>query len=404
MYKPSYDGKGLANLPSSIFRMLSCKPPNLAQLNRSILSPDEGHSTVLLFLLDGFGYNLFKRLTNTSHYIQNLASNFPPSSLTTVFPSTTSTVLTTLNTAVTPNVHGILGYTMYLKEFGFVANMLDFKIVNAQKDDVIFDKGISPERFLGLHTVHQMLTEQGISCYVITKNYILNSGLSRMIHAGARSVGYVDVGDMFIILRHLLEEKVHEDKYVFVYWPSVDSAAHAYGPWTEEVAAEARNFFYSMYEEFLRKISDSVKNNLAIIITADHGQIDVENGGIFDASKDQRFMDMLVIPPTGDSRASFLYTKKVHELEDYVARKFDNDYYSLASKEALRLGLFGNGLNRPKIEDRIGDILLLPGPNKVIFYPFKMERAYPNKGAHSGLTEDELLVPLFYIPCKEVKF
>lgn len=398
--RPNYSGFGLSNLPSTIASHLGCRIPGASVLSRKVDDFDADYSTVILLLVDGMGWNLIKSLAKDNRYLADLSNKFPPSPLTTVFPSTTSTAITTLSTGKSPGEHGIIGYTMFVKELGTIVNMLDFKAVNSPKDETIFEKGIPPEEFLGIPTFYQLLSREGIQSFVLTKNYILGSGLSKITHAGAHLNGYVDVGDMFVILRRLLESNRGLRKYVFVYWPSVDTASHAFGPWSEETAAEMRSLFFSLQEEFLGKLPGQLRKNTLLLITADHGQSQIVDGGAFDASTDKEFMDMLIMPPTGDSRTAFLHVKEGREgnVEEHLKKKFGRSYSCMNVGNAIDLDLLGPGTRKKGLADRLGDLMILTESGRSIFYPFKPNSVYNQKGAHSGLTEDELLIPLFKIP------
>ncbi len=346
-----------------------------------------------------------KSAVDKSQHLKSLWAGSPPLPITTAFPSTTSTVMTTISTGMSPAQHGILGYSMYLKEIGAIANMLDFKIINSSRDESLFDKGISPDTFLGAPTLFERLGREGVHPYVLTKGYILGSGLSRLTQAGAATLGYIEVGDMFVALRRLLEGQAGLRKYIFVYWPIVDGASHGFGPWSEETMAEIRNFFFSMQEEFLQRLSKKSKEDTLLFLTADHGQSQIEEGGIFDTSADEKFMDMLVIPPTGDSRTAFLHVKsgKEAKIAERLSTRFGDSYQTITVDEALKQGLFGPGKPRRELRDRAGDVIVLSKAGRAIFYPFKANSMYTHKGAHSGLTADEMLVPLFELSMQDLR-
>lgn len=399
-FLPSYDGLGIVNLPSSILKSLGCRYGNVPPLNKSFIPFDAGYNTVIVILVDALGWNLLRRSEKEINQLKRLVSSFEPIPITTVFPSTTSTVLTSLNTGVPPAKHGIVGYSMYLKELGAICNMLDFKIINAPRDESIFEKGIQPDTFLGVQTIHQQLFSNGLASFVVTKNYLINSGLSRISHAGSTTVGYVDVGDMFVLLRKLLEKNSHLTKYIFVYWPSVDTASHNFGPWGEETLAEMRSFVFSLYSEFLDKLSPNNRKDSVLLITGDHGHSEIKNGNVYDVSSDSQFMNMLTVPPTGDARASFLHVKNGmrDRIVNYIQKKYDQVMYTMTIDELSDSGLLGSTQLRQGLEDRLGDLLVIPEGGHAIFYPFKNERVFTQRGAHAGLTDDELFVPLFVIP------
>lgn len=399
LYRPNYAGLGLVNLTSSILLMLGCKWQGPSPLSKSLYPLDQSYDNVVLILVDALGWNLLKRSKETLTGLGELVERHQPLPITSVFPSTTSTVLTTVSTGSSPARHGIVGYSMYIKELGAICNMLDFKIINASRDESIFEKGLDVADLLGLPTIYQKVSAQGIVPYILTKNHLINSGLSRATHTGANTVGYVDVGDMFVLLRKLLERNTNQSKYIFAYWPSVDTASHNYGPWTDETMAEVRSFFFSLRYEFLSRIGSEIKKDTLIIITGDHGHSAIYNDGVYDVSTDSRMMDMLTMPPIGDPRASFFHLKKIDtdEAVEYMESKFDGSFYFLDIKQLEKTGLLGPDSLKHGLIDRLGDLLVLPDRGKAIFYPFKNEKVFTQKGSHAGLTDDELFVPLLAI-------
>jgi len=403
--KPSYSGYGIFNIPSTISNLLGSRTNTAPPLARTIVNYDRSYSTVILLLVDGLGWNLLKSSVQGSKNLAELAKAFPPSPITTVFPSTTSTVITTLSTGKAPAEHGIVGYTMYVKQMGSIVSMLDFKNVSSTKDDNIFDKGITPEEFLGVPTFYQALSKEGVQSFVLTKNYLLGSGLSRITHTGAHQNGYVDVGDMFVLLRKLLESHRGLRKYIFVYWPSVDTASHIFGPWSEESAAEIRSLFFSLKEEFISKLTPELSRDTLMMITADHGQSYIPDEGVFDASSDKELMDMLVMPPTGDSRTVFLHVKEglKGRVEEHLRKRFGEAFNCMDVDRIIEAGLLGPGEKKKGLRDSLGDTTIVMDAGKVIFYPFKIGSSYNQRGAHSGLTEDEILVPYFGIPLSELR-
>src|SRR5579885_2450043 len=98
LYKPDYRGAGLANLPSSVFLTLGCKWDGPPPLDKHYLNEGTAYNTVVLILVDALGWNLLKMSKNRINQVRNIINEYQPLPLTTVFPSTTSTVLTTLNT------------------------------------------------------------------------------------------------------------------------------------------------------------------------------------------------------------------------------------------------------------------------------------------------------------------
>jgi hypothetical protein len=125
---PHYAGYSIANLPASICNWLGCPPP--ADLP---LAPDytaslaKSYRHVILIVVDGLGWEFLRSLQTderSSADWEALQRDSLLLPLTSIVPSTTSAALTTFWTGRQPAEHGIIGYEMFLKEYGFIANII----------------------------------------------------------------------------------------------------------------------------------------------------------------------------------------------------------------------------------------------------------------------------------------
>ncbi len=104
---PDYNGNSIYNLSCLLSESLGIETEGKpVDLNL------EKKKTILI-LMDGFGINYVKKLNiNQNHKV-----------ITSVFPSTTASVLTTLFTAKTPGEHGVMGYVNYVNDLGLIMPM-----------------------------------------------------------------------------------------------------------------------------------------------------------------------------------------------------------------------------------------------------------------------------------------
>jgi hypothetical protein len=145
MIKPDYEGYGLANLVSNVLKHFGCtglrhKPVPEALLDEYL----DGVDKLILLLVDGVSYYQIKGFV--ARYLKRLNPLLMP--LTSTFPSTTTTALTTLNTGLTPLEHGIIGYTMHLKEIGVVLSLTNFAPSAAPESTSLLQAGLDPSSFL----------------------------------------------------------------------------------------------------------------------------------------------------------------------------------------------------------------------------------------------------------------
>lgn len=402
---PFYKKYCLSNVASTVLSLFDINLPGHPPLPPELIkSQVDGCNKVILLLIDAFGFNQFLRVSKDAGLVFNELKNngvfFP---ITSTFPSTTTTTLTTVNTGLTPQEHEMLGYIMYLREFGVVGNMIYFNELYPEFKDrknQLFELGLDPKTFLGVRTVYERLSDQGIASNVITGKYFKNSGLSLMHHKGASFKPYVSSSDMFVRLRKCLELKPAEKSYTFVYWGATDGIAHEYGPYSDEFAAEIRNISYSFRTEFIEKLGREIAKQTLLMVTADHGQAYSPSKNIILTSDHSSLRKKFLIPPTGDSRAAYVYVKpgKLEAVRKYFENSFGDNLVVLDSKEALKDGFFGLGEPREDVYDRIGDLIIVSRSDHGFAHPYSGDKDdFPKTGSHGGLTEDEMLIPFFCV-------
>ena len=119
-------------------------------------------------------------------------------------------------------------------------------------------------------------------------------------------------------------------------------------------------------------------------------------------NNDKKLMRYLAIDrgnkilPTGSPRDLFLHiSPRYRSLAfNYLKTKFRGKAKVIYSKDAITLGLFGRSKPVKKLLDRIGDIIILPNSNGLIWYEHMKGRKHRQKGVHGGLSADEMLIPL----------
>ena len=145
----------------------------------------------------------------------------------------------------------------------------------------------------------------------------------------------------------------------------------------------------------------SLNTRAALMLTADHGQIQVDAGRVIPVRRFRRLREALSVPPTGSGRASYLYLRsgRADVEKEAVQKALGGRALVLTSREALREGIWGTGRTRPDMHGRVGDLLVLPRENYALFYPYR-KGASPSElvgGRHGGLHEREMLIPFFCI-------
>jgi hypothetical protein len=129
-----------------------------------------------------------------------------------------------------------------------------------------------------------------------------------------------------------------------------------------------------------------------VVATADHGFIDVpvEKSLELPAALASR----LRFPLCGERRVAYCH---VHEPDDFIARARDwlgerGEVHRSADFAAE--GWFGPGAPHPRLDERIGDVVLLMRDGYTVKDWTPGERPWLHIGNHGGATADEMLIPL----------
>lgn len=393
---PFYNGLSIANLAPTIAHLLGVKYGGRELRRRLLVDGSEDVSHVVLFVTDALGYNTFAFGEDVNRTLDAL---FPEDVsrrgyITSVFPSTTVTALTSMFTGLLPSEHGLLGYNMFLKEIGSVVNMISLSPVNEEERGRILALGLSQEKILPHLKLTEALAQSGVKSRVLIRYALKGSGLSTLLYKGAEIVPYLSQSDMFLSLLRILKEG--KPGLTVVYWDNIDAAAHHYGPRSEETIAELSLFLHSM-GEFLRSSKRLRTREVLLMLTSDHGQAQTRDELAFRVEDFPWIKESLVMPPTGESRCAYMYLKRgARGFEQRFRKKLGRHFCLLESSKAISMGLFGGRLPKGYI-DRVGDFISVArGAAKLVFTYNLLERSEPpfvRYGSHGGLTLNEMLVP-----------
>ena len=399
--RPDYNGLGISNVMPTVSKALGLELKNQFTLSQEFLDYGifKGVRNIVFLLLDGLGYEqlLWELKKNKNLALGDVIKDdlfFP---ITSTLPSTTTTALTTLSTGLTPQEHGMMGYRMYLEEFGVVSNMMAFGPVTGSIS--FSDMGIAPGRFLKLDTIFQQLNKKGIKSSLVAHLNYIDSPLSRMVYKGVDYVPFMDTQDMFSQIKKLLDGKSSKKSLIYAYWDNIDLVSHQYGVKTKELSKEIA--------ELDSCLSDILNMNnhpeTLLIISADHGHINSSLKRTVHLHEHEKLLKCLRVPPVDDwGRLSYLFTNKGKKdsVRDYLESNFSKKAFIYESRDLLKKGFFG--LNKPRKEtlDRVGDLVLIPKKDYAFVYPYTLEELFLGMiGRHGGMSKEEMLVPFI---CKRL--
>jgi hypothetical protein len=297
-------------------------------------------------------------------------------------------------TGHSPAEHGILGYEIFLKEFGLIANMITHAPVAFDgRAGLLYNAGFDPETFLPVNTIGAHLQKAGVDVHAFLHYSISGSGLSRMHYPAVKSHSFAHPSDLWIAVRDLANQKIDDKRLIWVYYGGVDGLSHRHGPDSEQAEAEFHDFTGTMVVEFLEKLESALGSDTLMILLADHGQLTTRKDPHYELSNHVGLSRRLHMSPTGENRLAYLYVKPGQgaAVEEYLQRAWPGAFSVLPSSQLLEAGLFGPGSPSPLTRERLGDLTVITHQDAYLWWAAKDN---PLIGRHGGLSSEEMLVPL----------
>lgn len=355
---PDYEGNSIFNLSVSIAHRFGVKRSGKE------LKDLELNKKVVMVLLDGFGKSIAQNSGITDEF----------RTLTTVFPSTTSTVLSTIATGMLPAGHGLIGYIAFSRDLGTRINVLDYTVPGT---GCPVDKlGTMSEVFSEIKPIGLELDNTKTAA-IVPYNYA-KTAFSRTLYGGSDINGYLNLWDALAQVSY--HASLGKD-YIFLYVPFIDAAAHVYGPYSEATKITAHEI-YSSVKKYLARLSEDYD----VLVTADHGHIEVSDRIYLD--RDEQLTRMLNFPPFGDVRMISLDSGK--DVIPHMQETYENlptfDRGAVSS-------LFGSGEN-DVIRKRVGNFVSIATDRKIYLTKSLHDENSMLKGHHSSLMREEMEIPL----------
>jgi hypothetical protein len=317
-------------------------------------------------------------------------SGFPAIKISSVFPPTTTAAITSYLTGLDPIEHGALGWTLFFKEY---ARYIDFlPIWDAAKHDKLNDNDYRLNDLISHKNIFSLINEKNknVKLSYLTPEHIYDSNYTVKNSFPAEIYPYRSMENMFEELTNCVLDN-EERKFIYSYSVNPDSLEHKYGVFSTEVREYLQNFI-SLLENFSRNIEGT---GTVLLLTADHGLTDVNEYKY--VNDDDALSDCLYLPVFPEPRFASLFVKN-HRKKDFLkaVSSYMDKFILMDRNEFFQSGLLGNGIAHKKIDDFIGDYLLIAKEDTAI-KPVYEQAGKADKefvAHHAGLTSDEMSIPL----------
>jgi predicted AlkP superfamily pyrophosphatase or phosphodiesterase len=405
---PCYESYCLSKVPSVALALLGIPQADHALLRvaREALAGHRHSPKVVLLLIDGFGWHQWLRYAERYDVFSRLTARGTVAPLTTVFPSTTAAALTTVHSGLTPQEHGLPEWWVYFDELDTIVASLPFTPLGAQGADRLLEAGVKPSMLFRGKTIYQTLAEAQVPSFTLVRSAYAHSGYSSVVHKGSTTIPFINASDLLVNLRQKIVE-ISGAAYFYVYWDAVDAIAHTYGPHTEQYHAELAAFSYLLQRELIDKLSPRSAAEVLLIVTADHGHINAVPRETLYLNRYPRLVQGLQVSraghrilPWGSPRDVFLRVneQRLPEIAAWLTKRLAGKATVLTSAEALRRRLFGVGKLHKRFKQRVGNLLILPHDDNLIWFEHLKGKKFRLRGVHGGLRPDEMLIPFAVAP------
>lgn len=337
----------------------------------------DGHTDVLglpradryvVLVVDGMGLDLLREHADLAPHLSSLTN---VEGVLAGIPSTTSVSLTSLGTGLRPGQHGMAGYTCRIPGTPRFLNTLSW------------DKRVDPREWQPHRNVLQQLADEGVAVTVVNDPDFEDSGLTRCSQRGVPFVGAKRSWDRLAAVVEAVESS--DRALVYAYEPSLDHMGHGMG-----VDSDEWRTTLTQIDRDVAELQDALPD-VVLVVTADHGMVDVPVDNRFDLVDHPRLREDVVLV-AGEARFRHVHTRSGSERA--VAERWRN---ALGDRAEVRLRDDAEEWFGPldaRVRGRFGDVVVASLEDFAVFASdvFAIELAL--RGFHGSITGRERRIPV----------
>ncbi|MCC9145102.1 MULTISPECIES: nucleotide pyrophosphatase/phosphodiesterase family protein [unclassified Arthrobacter] len=336
---------------------------------------------VCVVMVDGLGLSLLRKRAGHAPFLKG----FLPTArtLSASFPTTTVASLASLGTGLAPGRHGLVGYDVLDPEQDKVVNMLGS-----------WDAGVDPLKWQPYPTILEKAAEH-LPVATVSLPRFAESPLTR---AALRGGTFIPATGVHARVSAAVDALAGADSMLmYLYWNELDKAGHRYGAASTEWGNELEEL-----DSALKRLVARVPAGTLVLLTADHGMVDVPVTQRFDFSTQPALIDG-VRHTAGEPRMVHLYLQPdagsgaLDRLKAAWQAAYGTRAWVFTRDEAVQAGYFGPGVDAAVLP-RIGDLMIAAREPIALFDTRRVAAtALDVTGQHGSLTRAECEVPLLVL-------
>jgi predicted AlkP superfamily pyrophosphatase or phosphodiesterase len=318
----------------------------------------------VLLTIDGLGWDQLQDRLDLAPSLARMEGG----AACTVVPSTTATAMTSITTGLTPGEHGVVGYRIHAADE--ILNVLRWSTPTGDARRTIPPHQLQPtSAFCGHHPP------------VVTRAEFATSGFTTAHLNDIRFHPYRMPSTLAMQVATLLRQG---ESFVYAYYDGIDKVAHEYG------LGDYYDAELVSVDQLVGYLLSVLPANAALVVTSDHGQIDVGDNLINPAA------DVLEQTSfqSGEGRFRWFHARPGRRtaLLEAALEHHEQHAWVKTRDELIDEGWFGPTVT-PEAASRLGDVALV-AQGTVSFVdpadtgPFKLI------ARHGSMTSAEMLVPL----------
>lgn len=360
--------------------MLPAIPPAFGNLKdvfrsaqRSVLGLDNAFNlpavgAAIVIMVDGLGLENLTAEAKSAPFL----TSAPRETIYSGFPSTTASSIVSFASGVSNSEHGLFGYKIYDRSREAGVNLLS---------------GIDKYSVLDYLKVEPISSEEPGQVHAVTLREYSDSGFTRATMHLAEHHFAESIAGRFEIAATLANS---HDALIYVYVPELDQAAHRHG-----VASEEWRNLLSDLDIEISKLSKILKDNTGLLITSDHGIVDVASENHVFLDEFMQLRDQL-LDVAGDPRVAFLYLResnKLQSIKEFLRSQLADRALVVEPGELIAASYWQETILQD--EDLLPDLVVIAESSVAIYHrDFAKANSLKMVGQHGALSSAEIRLPL----------
>ncbi len=396
--KPLYNSYSFSNIPGTIEKLLTNETSLTTLPSDVLLESNKTYDTVMLFFVDAFGWRFFERYQDRFPTLKRFIDRGTVSKITSQFPSTTSAHVTTIHSGQRVDQTGIFEWFYYEPLLDDMISPLPFAYAGEGSNSLL-RSGVDPVLIYPTENIFKQYARKGVETHVFQSALFTPSTYGKVLTDGVTQThAFTDFRTALQDIKKLIQTQDGVKRYVYCYYGDIDSTGHEHGSKSPEFDASVATFF-SLLEENLFTNLINPDGKTLVIMTADHGQTEIDPATTIYINKVIPEMETWIkrnqhgkaMMPGGSARDLFVYIKD--EYLDVAYTTLTEKLVGIAevykTEELLQAGLFGDSPSN-LLRNRLSNICILPYKNDSVYWyeAGKFEQEF--FGHHGGLTPEEM--------------